>query len=53
MKIYTTVRQDGNKGPEIKADNFNEAENKLKELSKNKIYKYRIVGEKITFTINC
>ena len=52
MKIYTTVRQDGNKGPEIKADNFNEAENKLKELSKNKVYKYRIVGEKIILNYN-
>ena len=53
MKTYTTVREDGNKGPEIKAENFNQAEEKLKELSKNKIYKYRIVGEKITFTITC
>ena len=53
MKTYTTVREDGNKGPEIEAENFNQAEEKLKELSKNKIYKYRIVGEKITFTINC
>ncbi len=53
MKTYTTVREDGNKSPEIKSENFNQEEEKLKELSKNKIYKYRIVGEKITFTITC
>ena len=47
MKIYTTVREDGNSGPELKANNVIEAEEKLKELSKNEQYRYRVVGEKI------
>ncbi len=51
MKIYTTVREDGNSGPELKAINVIEAEEKLKELSKNKQYRYRIVGEKVNLKL--
>ena len=56
MKIYTTVREDGNIGPDIIAKNFNEAEKELEKLllinnliQINKSNKrYRVVGEKIT-----
>jgi hypothetical protein len=51
MKTYTTVREDGNSGPELKANNVIEAEEKLKELSKNKQYSYRIVGEKVNLKL--
>jgi hypothetical protein len=55
MKIYTTVREDGNNGPDIIAKNFNEAEKELEKLlinnnliQTNKSNKrYRVVGEKI------
>ena len=47
MKTYTTVREDGNKGPELKAENFNEAEEKLKINIKKEKHIYKIVGEKI------
>jgi hypothetical protein len=56
MKIYTTVREDGNIGPDIIAKNFNDAEKELEKLliinnliqisKSNK--RYRVVGEKIT-----
>jgi len=56
MKIYTTVREDGNIGPDIIAKNFNGAEKELEKLlinnnliQTNKSNKrYRVVGEKIT-----
>ncbi len=56
MKIYTTVREDGNIGPDIIAKNFNEAEKELEKLllSNNLIQikksnkRYKVVGEKIT-----
>ena len=56
MKIYTTVREDGNIGPDIIAKNFNEAEKELEKLliTNNLIHinksnkRYRVVGEKIT-----
>ncbi len=32
MKIYTTVREDGNVGPDIIAKNFNEAEKELERI---------------------
>lgn len=56
MKIYTTVREDGNIGPDIIAKNFNEAEKELEKLliTNNLIQinksnkRYRVVGEKIT-----
>ena len=56
LKIYTTVREDGNIGPDIIAKNFNDAEKELEKLliinnliqisKSNK--RYRVVGEKIT-----
>jgi hypothetical protein len=56
MKTYTTVREDGNIGPDIIAKNFNDAEKELEKLliinnliqisKSNK--RYRVVGEKIT-----
>ena len=55
LKIYTTVREDGNIGPDIIAKNFNDAEKELEKLliinnliqisKSNK--RYRVVGEKI------
>lgn len=56
MKIYTTVREDGNIGPDIIAKNFNEAEKELEKLllTNNLIQinksnkRYKVVGEKIT-----
>tara|TARA_Y100000389_G_C17218476_1_gene392147 strand:- start:10 stop:183 length:174 start_codon:yes stop_codon:yes gene_type:complete len=55
MKIYTTVREDGNIGPDIVAKNFNEAEKELEKLLiNNNLFqinksnkRYRVVGEKI------
>lgn len=55
MKIYITVREDGNVGPDIIAKNFNDAEKELEKLlinnnliQTNKSNKrYRVVGEKI------
>jgi hypothetical protein len=32
MKIYATVREDGNIGPDIIAKNFNDAEKELEKL---------------------
>jgi hypothetical protein len=56
MKIYSTVREDGNIGPDIIAKNFNEAEKELEKLllTNNLIQinksnkRYKVVGEKIT-----
>ena len=56
MKIYTTVREDGNIGPDIIAKNFNDAEKELEKLllTNNLIQinksnkRYKVVGEKIT-----
>lgn len=56
MKTYTTVREDGNIGPDIIAKNFNEAEKELEKLLMNNNLiqinktnkRYRVVGEKIT-----
>lgn len=46
-KTFTTVRQDGAPGPDIKAKNIFLAEDKLKELDTE--FKYKVVGEKIVF----
>ena len=47
MKTFTTIREDGKPGPDIKAETISLAEDKLKEL--NSKVRYRIVGEKIKF----
>lgn len=47
MKVYTTIREDGNTGPDVIANNFKEAEKVLSNLLKSSKKRYRIVGERI------
>lgn len=53
MKTYTTVKNDGTPGPEVKADNFEAAELELLLVTLNDYdYEYRVVGEKIKLNEN-
>lgn len=52
MKIYTTVREDGNVGPDIIAKNFNEVEKDLELIKDRNKSDIVIINVVHTFGLN-